>query len=231
MNTAETQENLVFDHHTIRLLIGIIAFFFPWIVSLRAGEITRSISASYHTDARDFFVGLLFVLGAFMMSYKGHKDNPAENWVAKAGGFAAWVTALFPTTPSGGEISQSSQLNPLIHNFGAVILFATTIYFCLFAFRTRARKKREGKIVSASGGIEERRRMLIYSACGWGILIVMVGTIVAKIWFSEVGNLVFWTETIALTLFGIAWMFAGGYIYLSYFVEEGELQRPFGLQQ
>ena len=73
MANDKLKENLVFDYHTIRLLIGSIALLFPWAVSFLASGITPSISWSYHTNARDVFVGFLFVIGAFLVSYKGHK--------------------------------------------------------------------------------------------------------------------------------------------------------------
>jgi hypothetical protein len=118
---SSTQANLAFDYHAIRLMIGLIALLFPWIVSIRSFQINDSISWSYHTDARDLFVGLLFVIGAFLMSYKGHKPvldekdvgnfwnslsrfwkgainfriwerKHEEDLVGWAGGIAAWIT-------------------------------------------------------------------------------------------------------------------------------------------
>jgi uncharacterized membrane protein YbjE (DUF340 family) len=48
--------------------MGIIALALPFLVSLISGEQLDSISSSYYTAARDCLVGLLFVVGAFLLS-------------------------------------------------------------------------------------------------------------------------------------------------------------------
>ncbi len=50
----------VFDYRALRLLVGIIAFAIPICVTLISSEPLSSISASYFTEARDVFVGMLF---------------------------------------------------------------------------------------------------------------------------------------------------------------------------
>lgn len=129
---------IVFDHIAIRRFIGLIAIFLPLVVYVAAGGFPDSISASYHTPTnfpflpyfpspRDIFVGSLFVIGAFLISYKGHENNkPAEpawhklgskvaafrkrvrnheeDLVSTAGGIAAWIVALFPTKNEDGCI-------------------------------------------------------------------------------------------------------------------------------
>jgi len=67
------QDYLPFDNYALRRLVGAIAFLFPWVVTFIAGTITSSISASYHTNAHDIFVGGLFVIGILLICYKGHK--------------------------------------------------------------------------------------------------------------------------------------------------------------
>src|SRR5258708_40106956 len=123
---SDPQENLIFSYHTIRLIIGLIAVSFPLIIFVRATYVTPSVSWSYYTNARDDFVGLLFVLGGFLMSYTGHKPilteenvgkfwkwmsnfwkgainfriterKNEENLVGWVGGVAAWMTSLSPT--------------------------------------------------------------------------------------------------------------------------------------
>jgi len=69
-----TTTNKVFDYRTLRLLIGLIAFSLPLVVELLATATIPSISASYYTEARDAFVGMLFIVGAFLWAYNGHTD-------------------------------------------------------------------------------------------------------------------------------------------------------------
>ena len=58
----------VFDYRALRLLMGLIAFTLPFVVILFSSvDDLSSISASYHTKARNVFVGLLFVVSAFFL--------------------------------------------------------------------------------------------------------------------------------------------------------------------
>lgn len=256
MNPSRSQENLVFDYHTIRLLIGLIALSFPWLVSIRASKITPSISWSYYTNARDLFVGLLFVIGAFLISYKGHKPRLHKNevgkfwnWVSKfwkgainfrirereheedlvgwVGGIAAGVTAVNPTAFCV-EKTCPSDPTAIIHYIGAFILFATTVYFCLVAFRGQVNAKikiNEG--LSGKGGKDPKKlRVRFYSFCGWGIVAIMLGSVVAAYTqFDAISNITFWAEAAALELFGTAWLIASQ--YLPIVTDERERQKLF----
>jgi hypothetical protein len=255
MGLSEPKENLVFDFRTIRLLIGIIALSFPWVVSILASRITPSISWSYHTDAHDIFVGFLFVIGAFLISYKGHKpilqtDEVGKfwNWLSKfwtdainfriwekkheedivscIGGIAAGVTAVFPTSFCIGEECPPDPKST-IHYIGAAILFSTTIYFCLVAFKSRAKAKRQAEGLIEKGGNDPKNlRIRIYSFCGWGIAAIMVGSVIlVRIGFNAINNITFWSETVALELFGIGWLIASH--YLPIVTDEEERQRFF----
>ena len=78
MDTSESKENLVFDYRTLRGIVGGIAFSFSGVVVVLARTITSSISSSYHTQARDVFVGFLFIIGTLLVAYKGH-EHPRTN--------------------------------------------------------------------------------------------------------------------------------------------------------
>jgi hypothetical protein len=255
MNPSESKANLIFDYHTIRLLIGVIALSFPWVVSILASRITPSISWSYHTDARDIFVGFLFIIGAFLVSYKGHKPTLHKNdvsnfwnWVSKfwkgainfriwerkheedlvscVGGVAAWVTAVCPTAFC---VEKTCPPDPIstIHYIGATVLFSTTVYFCLVAFKSRAKEKRKAEGLLEKGGNDPKNlRIKFYSFCGWGIAVIMLGSVVVvRTGFDAISNIIFWSETAALELFGIGWLIASQ--YLPVFTDEVERQKLF----
>lgn len=247
---AKSGEKLAFDEYAIRLIIGVLAFILPWVVSLRAWQITPSISWSYHTDARDFFVGSLFVIGAFLISYKGHKHtllhkNVGKFWsslnkvwkgaidfriwerkheedlVSWVGGIAALVTALSPTAFCTAECpceplvksSCASGAASITHYVGAIILFSTTVYFCLVAFRSQAREKIGHEAGLIGGWDPATLRLRTYTWCGWGIAGVMLATIlIEKLNLTLIPNLTFWAETVALELFGLAWLIASQYL-------------------
>lgn len=154
----KTKGCLVFDYRTIRLLIGAIMLFLPVIVIVLSSGITDSISYGYYTNARNYFVGLLFVVGAFLMCYKGRPvviDKAGlqlkqkwlklivihqEDIIAYLGGVSAWVAAVNPTS---SDISPGAKMDSaaLIHFISSIILFLTAVYFCLFAFRRQLNVK------------------------------------------------------------------------------------------
>jgi hypothetical protein len=245
----ESKDNMVFNPFTIRMFIGVIALALPWVVSWRAAEILDSISWSYYAPvhiptARDFFVGALFVIGAFLMSYKGYKyilteDRVGPFWqalnrfwpgaikfriwqreceedqVSWLGGLAAWATALFPTSEcikcAGDSISK-------LHFTAAAILFLTTVYFCLVAFKIRVVSKINARLLAPmpTGTDPQKLRLLLYEISGWGILLSIVTYFVLeKIVQVDLEHLTFGVESVALTLFGVAWLVASRPTFLS----------------
>jgi hypothetical protein len=153
MKTKSANERLVFNFRTLRLIIGALAFAFPCAVIALSGKITTSISASYHeVQTRNVFVGFLFIIGALLVSYKGHRVVVANNEGSKAwvlakryqedlvsllGGIAAIATALFPTTCD----TCTPDVIGHVHTTGAVIMFAAVVYFCLVAFPRSVNEK------------------------------------------------------------------------------------------
>ena len=195
--------NEVFDYRALRLLLGVIAFTLPFLVTWIAktdpaftAEL-KSISASYYTNARDTFVGLLFVVSAFLWAYNGHTLK--EKFASKAASLAAVLVALFPTACIGCK----SDLRSMIHTFAAVGLFSILAYFCFGPFRKNT-KGRGGK---------KGRRSKIYFACGCVMILGMLlgaTTFIPQLEaYSERFSLLFWGEAIALGAFGVAWITAG----------------------
>ncbi|MEM7764904.1 MAG: hypothetical protein AAF290_12635 [Pseudomonadota bacterium] len=190
-------KNIVFDYRALRLLVGLIAFAIPFAVSLIARESLTSISASYHTDARDAFVGLLFIVGAFLWAYNGH--NIRQGRASKVASLAAFLVALYPTACDACE----PDIVSIVHVSAAAVLFTILAYFCLGPFREHIR----------NAGGKAGRRDNIYLACG----VVMVASMIA----IGIGNLppvkefatgirlTYWGEAAALCAFGVAWITAG----------------------
>ena len=153
MNVSQSKESLVFDYRSLRLIIGALAFAFPVVVYALTGKITTSISASYHEpETRDVFVGFVFILGALLIAYKGHRlpvsfkeggklwvsvRRREEDWISAIGGIAAMLTALFPTACDDCSLDAKAR----IHALGAFILFFNVAYFSLIAFLRSLNKK------------------------------------------------------------------------------------------
>lgn len=152
MEDLNTNDDVVFDPETLRLIIGALAFAFPTMVIALTGKITSSISASYHEqETRDVFVGFLFLMGGLLIAYKGHLqgepwDRSTNFWkwlfsgkafkvyqediFSTIGGFAAIFTALYPTAKDGDPVVGKA----VVHVIGAFILFSNVVYFCVIAF-------------------------------------------------------------------------------------------------
>jgi len=204
----------VFDYRALRLLMGVIALSMPFVVRALAGESLSSISASYYTAARDAFVGMLFVVGAFLWAYNGH--TPSEATASKVAALAALCVAVFPTTCSDCQVTLVSW----VHYIAAVVLFSILAYFCLGPFRERT-KGQPGK---------KGRRAKIYFICGWVMVLCMVAAVLAKLVLSpelmDRLEITFWAEATALVAFGVAWITAGKFI--PPLVDESEALRLFG---
>lgn len=209
-----SSSDTVFDYRSLRLLMGIIAFLLPFVVSLIATDPLSSISESYCTEARDAFVGLLFFVSAFLWAYKGHSSNEAV--ASKVASFAAIFVAVFPTTCKPYE----PDIRSAIHYGAAAILFLILAYFCFVPFQknTKGRKGKKGL------------RSVIYFICGSVILGSMLTLVSAQLMMPEqivkTYQITYWAEAFALWSFGIAWMVAGKWICL--LVDEDEALKLFG---
>jgi len=189
MATLKTNDRPVFDQNTLRLIIGALAFAFPAVVIVLTGKITTSISASYHeAQTRNVFVGFSFIIGALLISYKGHiqaqiPGKPRnlleriwewlkkyqEDAVSTIGGLAAIATALFPTACD----TCSMDTNAKIHMTGAFILFSNVVYFCLIAFlRSLNRKLLDCGVMKGNHKLKERIKTIRHQNSAHGINLV-----------------------------------------------------------
>ena len=219
-NKQESEDNKVFDYRTLRLLVGIIAFALPWVVTFVSSLELPSISYSYHTDARHWFVGLLFVVSAFLLAYNGH--NTKQQRASKIASIAAFMVAVFPTSQNDEGTWVSG-----IHFGAALVLFGILTWFCFAFFRNGIKAQRKSikenpriniKLSGEIQTIKERVRSGIYIGCGIAMIMSMSAIAIAKILvrLNVVPNeligdwsIVYWGEALALAAFGFAWLTAG----------------------
>ncbi len=203
--TSEKRDT-VFDYRGLRLLIGIIALSLPFVVSIVASKPLTSISASYYTEARDEFVGMLFIVGAFLWAYNGFSTKQAR--ASKAASVAAIFVALFPTVCQISEPGcnvAGPGITSTIHFTAAAVLFLILAGFCFMPFRFDT-KGQGGK-----KGVRSR----IYFVCGSVMLASIAVIVVAKLFVDnqivEELRIVYWSEATALCAYGVAWIVAGKY--------------------
>ena len=187
----------IFDYRALRLIMGLIAFTLPFVVNLLSPTPLSSISASYHTEARDVFVGMLFIVAAFLWAYNGHTKNQAR--ASKVASLAAIFVALFPTNCETCQADSTSN----IHYIAAAVLFGTLAYFCFGPFRENTK---------GQGG-KKGRRSKIYFVCGLVmalcILSIGIGQMAVPDLTMKALKITYWAEAIALVAFGVAWIVAG----------------------
>ncbi|MCJ7681803.1 MAG: DUF998 domain-containing protein [Candidatus Aminicenantes bacterium] len=211
MNNHEKEDNntLVFSYLILRRAIGLLGFTLPFILSIGAFLIFRtgmqsSLSSYYHTDMRNVFVGTLFVIGFFMLSYQGYE--PKDNWAGNLGCVFAVGIALFPT--DAGPVGNGG-LSPTgyIHFIFAALFFLTLIYFSLVLFTKTDPEKTPTK--------EKRERNSVYKSCGYIMCLCLVFMAIYILLPDSVQSIlnaynpVYWLETFAILAFGISWIIKG----------------------
>lgn len=174
---------LVVSHLTLRRMIGIAGFILP--IVLWANEQRDSISNYYYGSMRDYFVGSMVAIGAFLAAYNGYDWRDAV--AGRIAGAAALLVALCP--------HQHPQYG-FMHFVGAVVFLLTLAYFSLYLFT-----RHDGVSITR----EKSNRNKIYALCGLLILVGVGGT-VAGVAF---GKSIFWWEALAVIAFGTSWLVKG----------------------
>lgn len=205
--------SIIISYLSLRRLIGILGILLPFVCMFGGFlfsdlPIRSSISSYYHTNMRDFFVGLLVGVALFLITYKGYEriDNIATSII----GFAGLGIAVFPCRYSIASTQPLGifQITPTISN-KIHLVCAFTFFFLLainsiFLFTlTKSKdipKTRDKKI-----------RNYIYIGCGIIILMSLAILLIRSLVGAEVENsktLLFF-ETIMLVAFGISWLVKG----------------------
>ncbi len=194
-----------------RRLIGILGLLLPGLLYLVAGlrptaplprwSALSSVSAYYYTGAVGIFVGVLFALSLFLLTYPGYKDVLADRIVGTVGGLAALGVALFPTGAPLGVCPPPwwSRTLQYIHYASAITLFIAFILFSIWLFRLSSVPRGQPR------PDDKRRRDTVCLACG----LVMI---VAVLWAasSVVTHVpIFVPEAIAIVAFAVSWLVKG----------------------
>jgi hypothetical protein len=186
---------------------------------LTVGCLPGSISASYYTGVRNYFVGSLCAVGVFLISSVGYKED--RPWSILAGAMAI-IVGFCPTkmdTCAVTGASGSIAVTPVIHGIAACVLFLTFAFFCLVLF---IRTKKDGVLHKrpklATLSIPKKRRNITYLVCGWVMMASMavygLWMGIAKLMSAKVPfHLLFAVEWICLWAFGIAWLVKGQQLF------------------
>lgn len=209
----ENNNSQLISYSTLRRWIGILGILLPFAVAIGGKIFARwplqpSISAYYYTNMRDFFVGLLCLVGAFLVTYD------AFDWIDHAltdlsGAFAIGV-ASFPMDGKDDPVGLF-QLSPAasgrVHYTCATLLFVSLAIISLFLF-TRSDQPRPGP--------QKRKRNAVYRGCGIVMVLALLAVPVFKL--SEAlrraypGYLLY-VEGVCLVAFGFSWLVKGDTLF------------------
>jgi hypothetical protein len=97
------QDDFVKTYFALRVALGVLALGLPLALwsgghLLQGLALQPSISAYYHSDVRDVFVGMLWAIGAGLVAYKGFSRR--EDLALNVGGVLACCIAVFPMNPA-----------------------------------------------------------------------------------------------------------------------------------
>ena len=208
----ESEQELDLSSYAHRQLVGYLGLLLPVLLYGLAGvrgtaevpawKLLDSVSAYYYSGAVAIFVGVLFGLGLFLLTYQGYSDSRADRRLGRFAALCAFAIAVFPTGGTPDHIPTPqwwSGAAGAIHYIAAALLFTSFAVFSLWLFRRT--DVPEGEPLPP----DKRFRNRVYAICGTVIIacILWVGT--SRIWPHPI----FWPEAIALWAFALSWLVKG----------------------
>jgi len=208
----------------LRKAIGILGMALPFILLIGGlifgnKSLQYSISHYYHTNMRDFFIGLLFCISLFLVTYQGYKWY--DNLITVIIGITGFGTALFPSligkaskciepvsTDYIGMFHLHYEVSNIIHGISAIS------FFLLLAINSFVIFTKSNNVPMTEN---KKKRNLIYRICG---IIIFISLIALLIFYLTIGlekmicyKIPFFIETIMLLAFGFSWLVKGETFY------------------
>lgn len=194
---------LVMSYLGLRRAVGVVAVALPFV--LLAGKLLidgpglpGSISAYYYTSMRNVLVGLLFMQGTFLLSYRYDRRDTIAAAIA---GVAVIGVALFPTQPM--HPTPTDVVIGIVHIVCAAVFFLTTALISLFLFT----------LTDGSPTRRKLQRNVVYRVAGIVILVCLVLQVVTDNLLPravvDAVHPVFWLEALAIIAFGVSWLVKG----------------------
>ena len=213
-----TRNPAILSYHAMATLVGIITSSLPFMLgggaillaligpghALPQPVLQCSISDYYYTAMGSYYVGSLFVIGAFLICSRGYERT--DEIAGYLAGLFTLGAALFPSEDP--HLTHYSRLQIDIgfaHTACAALMFLAIAYFCLFLFRRSSPDRRPTR--------RKRHRNVIYTVCG--VVIVVCICMMLIFTLNGVGqsrrpfNPLLFSESLALEAFGVAWLTKG----------------------
>jgi len=212
----------------MRLAIGALAMALPLLLVAMVDVIegsnpaTRgSMSAYYYTGARDLFVGVLCVIGVFLIGYKIQSRNSGEaarreSTVTTFAGVAAILVAFFPTNRPHDRIVLGPIQDFLSEDFVKYVHYASAASFILaLAYMSFYFAHAEGPASTRPKALQAQQRWtpqqwgMFHAAMAWTILVAVAGCLLFTLTPLPDRYALFITEWVASWAFGLSWLAKG----------------------
>ena len=210
------KSNDVFTYRRLRRAIGYLGVGLPVLLVVLSPigffqtELQPSISHYYYTNLREIFTGTLIAVGFFLIRYKGHGNKSFwknDQALTNIAGITAIGVALIPVNPEFDHekvhtlIPYTYSWLGWVHYACAAILFGIFSILALNVFTIGQEKNADIPV----GTLNENN---IYRFCGISIIILMLLVPVSeRLKLFKFSTLIL--ETLALFLFGTAWLIKG----------------------
>ncbi len=212
---SDRNTSLIMSYKALRRLIGLLGMALP-VVCVLGGMLfagsgpQESVSYYYHTNMRDWFIGLMFVASMFMLTYKGPKK--IDDLVTSASGICGLGLAVFPCVDKAnpdlyvGIFQLGGKVSDRIHIAFAALFFILLACNSFFLF-TKSKYAPEDRTIG------KNQRNVLYRACG---VIIFISLILLLILSNTVDPaelsrslLILLLESIMLFAFGLSWLVKG----------------------
>ncbi len=203
-----------------RILIGALGMLLPIILVLcdwwlLSGSFAArgSMSAYYFSGMRDAFVGVLFAIAVFLVTYKAFDVGP-ENFATMIAGLAAIVVALFPTD-GPHDVGGSFPPTPLQKSLGEakvadVHYGAAITLLVLLALMSALFGVKEGARPPVAGHLPPPFWRWFHIGCATLIGLALVYALIAQQWqVLNVRESLLIGEGVAVFTFGLSWLCKG----------------------
>ena len=213
----------IISYYNMRRALGILGITLPFILVAGSSlfgtckEVLGSISAYYHTNMRNIFVGYNCAVALFLYAYKGHDWR--DNLTGYLGCIFVLGVAFLPcnlSQPDQPCLIPPLAQNPLVgklHNLSALLYFMVLIVYSLFLFPKTHMDMVTGEKMFM--GQQKKKRNVVYYICG-SMMTVSLILILLYMGFLETAypglkkyDPVFWLESVVLFFFGITWLTKG----------------------
>jgi len=189
--------NISSSYFRLRRGMAAIALLPPAVLWLGGGidHLQGSMSAYYHTNMGDVFVGALWALGSFLFFYRGY--STAENRTLNAAGVAAIVVALAPTDWPVGP-GTATSVTGYVHGTSAVLFFVLIAYVAIF---------RAKDTVEALADEQARARFVAtYRTLGVAMVGLPLFIVFAHFHFPDYPSWIFLLEAAGVYVFSSFWL-------------------------